>query len=261
MDSSPSFSERHGYSNSSKPIKIRYEAPEEMRLGILNVARKAGFDPDSMRTVICFVLDELPLTSQNWSAQNIMRECEVLIASCEWFEVYDICEAFAQEAARKNNGKNFEEQLNKFFQKKGVGWKIEYGLLSVRGEEDYEVVITQAKTALEEADRKTAAEELKEALQDLSRRPEADITGAIQHSMAALECLAKDISGDSNKTLGALIEQLQLPSPVDEAVKKMWGFASNQGRHIAEGRRPNFSEAMLTVHFCSALISYLSQRN
>lgn len=74
-------------------------------------------------------------------------------------------------------------------------------------------------------------------------------------------CLAKDMSGGSKKTLGDLIKGLNLPTPVDQAVEKMWGFASNQSRHAAEGKRPDFPSAMLTVHFCSALINYLSQKN
>ena len=77
--------------------------------------------------------------------------------------------------------------------------------------------------------------------------------------MASLECLARDISG-SKKTLGAFIKDLNLPPPVDEAVEKMWGFASNQGRHIKKGKELKFAEAMLTVHFCAAIISYLSQK-
>ena len=108
--------------------------------------------------------------------------------------------------------------------------------------------------------RADAASKLKEALQDISRRPKPDVTGAVQHGMAALECLAKDLLGEPNATLGQVIERLDLPSPIDEAVRKMWGFASNQGRHVAEGKRPDFPEAMLTVHFCAALISYLLQR-
>lgn len=259
MDSTPSFSERHGFSSASKPITVRYEAPPFLREGILMIAEKSGISPDGLRKFICRTLDETPNKEENWSASNVMRECSDLIHSCEWFEVYDICEALAKARDLERN-LVFEENLNKFFQKKGIGWKMEDGELSIRGEEDYERTIVDAQASLEAEDRETAALELEEALQDLSRRPEPDITGAIQHSMAALECLAKDISGKSNRTLGDLIKGLNLPAPVDQAVEKMWGFASNQGRHVAEGKRPDFPEAMLTVHFCSAIISYLMQK-
>jgi len=46
-------------------------------------------------------------------------------------------------------------------------------------------------TVLETAKLETAKTEIREALNDLSRRPTPDITGAIQHSLACLECVAR----------------------------------------------------------------------
>lgn len=258
MDATPPFSERHGFTSPPAPITIRYEAPPILREGILAIAEKSNFGAGEIRSIICSVLDELPDVGNNWSYPNVMSECKGHIHKCEWFEVYDICEAIAREAALSERHKDFEKNLNRFFEKKGIGWKIESGQLSVRGEEDYERTVAEAQTSLEESGRQTAAGELKEALRDISRRPEPEVTGAVQHSMAALECLAKDISGGPSKTLGDLIGGLNLPSPVDQAVHKMYGFASNQGRHVREGGKPDFPEAMLTVHFSSSLISYLT---
>jgi len=260
MTETPTFSERHGYQAPAKPITIRHEAPPAVRAGILRVARKSGFSAGSLRSVICSVLDGLPDTEHNWGESNIMSECEGLISGCLWFEVYDICEALAQESPRHGVEIGvFDKNLNSFFEKRGVGWKLEDGFLSVRGEQDYENVTAEAVSLLQKAGRPTARDELKEAIQDLARRPEPDVTGAIQHAMAALDCLAKDMCG-SKKTLGGLIKELNLPPPVDVAVDKMWGFASDQGRHLSEGKEPKFPEAMLTVHFCSAIASYLLQR-
>ena len=55
---------------------------------------------------------------------------------------------------------------------------------------------------LDETGLKRAANEMREALRDISRRPEPDITGAIQHAMAALEATAREATGQSNPTLG-----------------------------------------------------------
>jgi len=57
------------------------------------------------------------------------------------------------------------------------------------------------------------------------------------------------------------INKLNLPKPIDVVVEKIWGFASNQGRHITEGKKPDFAEAELTVHLSAALISYLCEKN
>jgi hypothetical protein len=102
----------------------------------------------------------------------------------------------------------------------------------------------------------TAANEIHEALTDISRRPTADVTGAIQHAMAALECVAREIDGSSDM-LGRIIGRLTLPPPLDGALHKLWGFALEQGRDIQEGWEPPFEEAELVVTVTSAVRVYL----
>ena len=106
---------------------------------------------------------------------------------------------------------------------------------------------------------RTAAQEIHEALQDLSRRPRPDITGSVQHALAALECVARDVADDSKATLGAIIKKYPglLPPPLDAAVDKLWGFASEHGRHLREGREPAREEAELAVHVAAAVATYL----
>ena len=52
-----------------------------------------------------------------------------------------------------------------------------------------EEVIKASLKTLKTQSRKPEAD-LKEALLDISRRPTPDLTGAIHHAMAALECLS-----------------------------------------------------------------------
>jgi hypothetical protein len=93
---------------------------------------------------------------------------------------------------------------------------------------------------LAKAGRTTARDEIHDALTDLSRRPNPDLTGAIQHGMAALECVARDACGDPKATLGDILKRHPdlIPKPLDTAIDKAWGFASEMGRHIREGREP-----------------------
>ena len=77
--------------------------------------------------------------------------------------------------------------------------------------------------------------------------------------MAALECVAREV-GETTDTLGPAIRRLNLPAPLDQAVEKLWGFTSHQGRHILEGRQPQFEEAELVVTAASALRVYLLRR-
>lgn len=67
--------------------------------------------------------------------------------------------------------------------------------------------------------------------------------------MAALECVARDVTGDPKATLGAIIaaKPVLIPKPLDQAVEKAWGYASQYGRHLVEGGNPSIEEAELIV--------------
>lgn len=261
----PSFSTRHGYQGQPKPITVRNDAPAKLRGAILVIARDAGFSPGQMRRVICNVLRELE-DRNNWSEYpNIWSECEGHIMSCDWFKVYDICEAFSDFNRHGEQSNIFAEGMNKFFSEEGIGWKLVDGMLEMRGDEDFEKVLGDTQQVLQDKGKATAAAEFREALRDLSRRPEPDRTGAVQHAMAALECLARDICGEPGKTLGQILndhkDQLAIPRPLDEVLSKVWGFASNAARHITEGREVDFAEAELVVHLSAVIVSYLSHKH
>ena len=77
--------------------------------------------------------------------------------------------------------------------------------------------------------------------------------------MAALECTARDLTGDKNATLGKIIDRNPdlFPKPLDQAVDKLWGYASENGRHLREDGAPGFAEAELIVNTSAALCGYL----
>lgn len=132
-------------------------------------------------------------------------------------------------------------------------------LTCVLGHEDIlEETVRVAESLLQTKGLKTARNELLEALRDLSRRPNPDITGAIQHSMSALECAAREVCGDARATLGDIMKRHRdlIPRPLDEAVSKVWGYASENARHLRESGEPTFEEAELVVNIASAIATY-----
>jgi hypothetical protein len=100
-------------------------------------------------------------------------------------------------------------------------------------------------------------------LQDLSRRPTPDLTGSIQHSLAALECVSREVVGNKKATLGELINKNPniVPPPLNDVISKIWGYSSEQGRHLREGRDPQYDEAELMVHLSATLCTYLSKKH
>lgn len=51
-----------------------------------------------------------------------------------------------------------------------------------------------------------------------------------------------------------------IPKPLDVALDKLWGFCSEYGRHLNEGKAPAFEEAQLVVGICASIITYLQSK-
>lgn len=94
----------------------------------------------------------------------------------------------------------------------------------------------------------------------MSRRPNPDLSGAVQHAMAALECVARQATGDPQSTFGAIVKHNPglFPRPLDEAVAKCWGFSSETARHAREERELDYGEAQLVVGLSATLTTYLT---
>lgn len=252
------FSHRHGYSPPEREITVREETPEELRCALLHIAEEAGLTHRQLRHIVCKVLRKIP-DSNNWSDLNIWGEVQDLISYCDWFRVYDIAEAIYKGLPREP-AKEYENSLNDYFRENGIGWQMNLGKIITRGPDAIEAVVRKAISKTEASGQKTANNELNEAIRDLSRRPDPDVTGAIQHAMAALECVAKEICGEPKATLGKLLSKLPLPKPLDVVIDKAWGYASEKGRHLQEGQIPGYEEAVLVVGLASTVATYLSSK-
>lgn len=257
------FSDRNNYRDLGTHVEItvREDAPNGLRFALPLIATEVGLQPSFIRKIVCEVL-LIPLDRSNWSEYpNVWDEVNMLIADCPWFNVYDIAEKLhASIQQRPDPAQRFRDRLNEYFRVNGIGWEIqENGLITFRGSEAFADATKEAVTVLTDAGRTTAANEIHEALHDISRRPKPDVTGAIQHAIAALEATARDVTGQPNRTLGKLVRHLNLPSPLDRAVEQLWSYASDRARHVREGQTVGTSEAELLVNVACAVCTFLSR--
>jgi len=258
------FSRRHGFGPVQADITIRDDAPYPVRAALLKIAQgEVGIRPGVIRDVLCTVLRALP-DSGNWSEYpNVWEECQTLIEGAPWYRVYDFVEALYRRISTTGEvdpAEQWADLVNEYFTEAGVGWRLVNGQLERRGEEAFESSVDTARAALEEVGLPTARTEIHEALRDLSRRPNPDLTGAIHHAMAALECTAREVTGDPKGTLGEIIKRNPdlLPKPLDESLIKLWDYSSEMARHVREGRTPLRREAELVVGVAAAACSYLA---
>ncbi|RUY20520.1 hypothetical protein EN979_36180 [Mesorhizobium sp. M7A.F.Ca.US.001.04.2.1] len=245
------------------PISVREDAPSSLRYGVAEIAKRVGLSPSAIRSTVCGVLFETP-DPNNWSEYpNIWGEVLRLLDNCEWYKVYDIAEAIWRDLEyRYDQQEMFETELNRLFREKGIGWELKSPTgIVFRGEANFTALTEKAVQVFEASGRQTAAGEIGEALKDISRRPVPDRTGAIQHAMAAVECAGRDLTGETNFTLGRLIPRLDMPRPLDAALEKLWGYASENGRHVKEGAQFSAAEAELVVSIACAVSVFLVQRH
>jgi hypothetical protein len=257
---STKFSKRVGIEIPEAPIVTRNDATAGLREFIPQLFYQLGYKPSYLRKVICQTLLVAPDTN-NFSEPNIEYEVTYLITQCAWYKVYDIMETIWKKIDVQNR-EEYQEEVNDYFRQNGIGWKMEEGIIETRGDELFETSIKNVGIALEASNLNTAKNEMSEAMTDLSRRPQPDITGAVQHSVACLECVSRELTGDKKSTLGDIIKKNPgiVPAPLDKAIEKIWGYTSEQRRHLREGQTPSFEEAELVVELTAAISIYLAKK-
>jgi hypothetical protein len=263
-DNSQSFSKRHGLLPEDAPITIRHESPDWLRTYVVSEAQAVNLGINEQREIVCRMLYESP-DPGNWSPRNVEFEVRELLRRTDWFHIYDYIEKVCANLQQDGHERlaRFSERINEAFHIKGIGWKLTKGRIEVRGDESFEASVRGAVAIAESTGRRTTSQELHQALSDLSKRPDPDVTGAIQHAGAALECVARDVTGDSKATLGQIINKFpnSFPPPLDVVADKIWGFTSEHGRHLREGDEPHFDEAELVVGLSGTIATYLMRKN
>ncbi len=230
------------------------------------IAKDVGMKPSELRWAACETLNKPPDPDNSTQYPYVWNEVVGLFQKAPWYKVYDIAEAIHAKLLDLDpwdhkSADEFGRLLNNFLVEHGIGWELRDGRIVHRGSAVFARSTHEATDLLEQAGSRRAANEMREALQDISRRPDPDVTGAIQHAMAALEATAREVTGERRPTLGKLVQLLDLPAPLDQAVSKLWGYASERGRHIREQEAVNEAEAELIVSVSGALCEFLIQRD
>ena len=278
------FSKRYGY-DPPREITFREELPANLRPPIIEIVGRYFSDAD-VTAAIGKLLDPYGLEPSKLAVLEAevgppsrgvapVSGTKTYLLNCPWFQVYDVIERILgplefyenelmTDPDETSRAFPFRQELNDYLTYAGIGWRVDDGgKVIARGDAGFEVAVNTAVAELQEDGRGTAARQIHEALQALSRRPEPNFRGAIIHGMGALECIARDLAGDQKLTLGAVLKRHPslLPKPVDEAISKLWGYASNEARHVEEGREPSREDAELTVGLAATISIYLTRKS
>jgi hypothetical protein len=207
-------------------------------------------------------LDRLP-DANNWSEPNVKGEVQSLMANAPWFRIYDLMEAFGRDdylaTAQVANHLSFADLVNQALDEFNLGWRLQGGQIVAMGDDVSRPLLDDAVAALGSHGLPTAQRELQESVRDLSRRPEPDCSGAVQHAMTALEAVARMATSEPNPTFGQLLSRHRdlLKEPLRTGLEKLWGYASEQARHGREGNHVELVEAHAVVSIAAAVVPYL----
>lgn len=240
-------------------------APEALRAVVVTFPLGVpGLYANGTREAICRGLKRLP-DRHNWSKDNVVQEVHSLIEDAEWYQVYDAAEAVADELLRRNlwdEYADYEAEINRTLEECFVGWRMVEARFQVRGNDEVQAVIDRAVVDVAGSGLAVASKEMREAIDDLSKRPEPDLSGAVQHSYASLESIARYCTGDPTSTLGEIVKKHPglLGEPLNTAVGKLWGYSSEQARHGRESRKLDPDEVELAVGAAIVIASFLVRR-
>lgn len=108
------FSHRYGY-GARQEIRVREDAPEALRAGLVSIGQEFGLTYSNMREVVCRALHCFPDPS-NWSeVPNIRDEVTELLRTSDWYRVYDAAEGLYRYLSQRGRGEEFEQRLNALF--------------------------------------------------------------------------------------------------------------------------------------------------
>ncbi|MFP5277375.1 MAG: AbiJ-NTD4 domain-containing protein [Acidobacteriota bacterium] len=280
MNGQPPFSARQGLI-ATPTIKYRDDLPAKLREPIFQICRHylpAAFIWERVQAILNpYGIDQMPrgasiaVTKEEDNPDTVAAKQALM--HCEWFRLYDVVEdLYAQLVFHETELAHEHEEprayplrnaINKYFRHAGIGWQLcGDGQFVTRDDDAFENTVQTAVSSLAESGRQTAASHLQEAIKALSARPEPNCFGAIYHAMGSLECLARDLAGTPKDTLGEILKRRSdlVPKPLDTALAQIWGYASNEARHVVEGRNPERTEAALIVGLVGAIINYLSAK-
>lgn len=231
-----------------------------MRQFLLHQAELAGLEPERIRSLICEVF-LVPPESQHWCVPDLIRKENIRhVANAHWSEVYDLLEILHREISSHGEqaGETFSRAMNAYFLRKGIGWFLNGNSLEARMEEPAAEALSDAVRTLEGSAMANAVTEFREAKHDLARRPEPDLSGAVQHAMAGLEATARKLTGHGS-SLGTLLQRKPpiFPAPLSKALEAIWGYASDKARHGREGNTLELREVEFIVGLAATAAAYL----
>lgn len=258
------FSERHGYIEPSRAIQ-RETISDHLKTRLWNVFYNEIFSaveyPLENKLIYgllercwdsVFKLDILDF--RNIGSLELTKRIRLEYFILKWYAVYDLIEFILESITYEG----LARKINLVLKEEGSAYRIVNNqVVEITSEEE----IKEIEEVFKKNDRfDPVKQHISKALKFLSDREKPDYENSVKESVSALESLSRIVTGE-NKTLGYLINKLDIHKALKDSISKLYGWASDEGgvRHSSSGNPSKLDEeeARLVLITSSALINYI----
>jgi len=215
-----------------------------------------------------------------WSELKLMTS-EIAISFSQyegrWFDAYDIWQVIYRmfediyDVTLDGNpmgvGDEFNVEVNKLFEEAGVIWRMNGAKFERVRDPATEGIIRSAMTILRQPQYAGPSEQYGKALEHLNRMPEPDTQNSVKDAVGALEGMARIVTNEPKKTLGAILNDEPLKSTISplilKALRNVWGYRSDEpgiGHGQVESSSVGVEEAEWVLGVCASSMVYFSNR-
>lgn len=189
-----------------------------------------------------------------------LQEIRKYFFECRWYRAYE----FIEFVIETQKDAELELFINNVLETELSGYRlIENKFVPVTEKIEVDAI----KKAILELPFAGVSAHLKQAMNHLSRHESPDYRNSIKESISAVECMAREVSGNQKATLGDALSVLEKNGKLHPALKKgfsaIYGYSNDEGgiRH-AMLDEPNLSvnDAKFFLVVCASFINYLKTK-
>ena len=222
---------------------VRLDAPDELRGIIVDLAYESGLTPDVMRSLVCQVLRTREDRTTGRRIRTLMTGSVGASIRASGTRFTTSWRPSTNDSRTRVPGNAMEKTITTL-RPRSISISDGEALAGNSSMGSWKHGVPKdPRHTLSEARRGwripvgSGDERIHQAISDLSRRPRPDITGAIQHALAALKCVARDAAGTGKQRWApSFLGTLAWSRLRSIRRLRSWGSTSEQGRHLREER-------------------------
>jgi len=219
---------------------------------------------------ICKYLRVLPSTEEpelSHKEELYHNKLNELLAKCEWWQFYDICEIILGFLINDNRRESFSKRINILFKEEHLGYELRNGKIEKISSVYIDTKIQETRYLLKETEFKSADELFEKAIKALNVRPKTDSENCIKDAVASVEAVGKIIRKDKNARIDNIIKDaIQneiIPRLLGDPIIKLYAYRGNEPAVAHGGIEPSkvtADEAEFVLAMSAAIIIYLVKK-